>query len=125
MPAIHPNARFCAIASGDGERTVAHESAILLWPIRRDAWLMTARRRPSKDSQMRTAPKLSRRGILPDDLYDFAAPAARRSGRPPAHDLWAWTVTDDWLERVPVTDREVDVFEAWFGDILDELLGPI
>ena len=30
---------------------------------------------------------------------------------------------DDWLERVPVTERKVDVFEAWFGDILDELLG--
>jgi hypothetical protein len=125
MPASHPNARFCAIASGDGERIVAHESAILLWPIRRDAWLMTARSRPSKDSPMRNAGKFSRRGILPDDLYDFAAPPTRRSGRPPAHNLSAWTVIDDWPERVPVTDREVDVFEAWFGDILDELLGPI
>jgi len=25
---------------------------------------------------------------------------------------------------VPVAAAEVDVFEAWFGDILDELLGP-
>jgi hypothetical protein len=74
---------------------------------------------------MRTVPNLSRREVLPDDLYDFAEPPARRSGRPPAHDLSALTVTDDWPERVPVTDREVDVFEAWFGDILDELLGPI
>lgn len=73
---------------------------------------------------MRNAPKLSRRGILPDDLYDFAVPPARRSGRPPAHDLSAWTVTDDWPERVPVTEREVDVFEAWFANSLDELLGP-
>ncbi len=113
------------MANRESERTVAHESAILLWPIRRDAWLMFKRRRPSKKPPMRTAPAVSRRGILPDDLYDFAAPSARRSGRPQAHDLSGWTVTDDWPKRVPVTDREVDVFEAWFGDILDELLGPI
>jgi len=125
MPATHPNVRFCAMLTGMANRTVAHESAILLWPRRRDAWLMTPRRQPSKDSPRRNAGKLSRRGILPDDLYDFAEPPAQRCGRRPAHDLSAWTVTDDWPERVPVTDREVDVFEAWFGDILDELLGPI
>jgi hypothetical protein len=27
-------------------------------------------------------------------------------------------------EHVPVTDAEVDVFEAWFGDLFDELFGP-
>ena len=32
--------------------------------------------------------------------------------------------TDDWPERVPVTSAEVDVFEAWFGDVFDELFGP-
>ena len=47
------------------------------------------------------------------------------AGRPPKHDLPTWTVTDDWPEHVPVTAAEVDVFEAWFGDILDELFGPI
>ncbi len=31
-------------------------------------------------------------------------------GRPPRHDLSAWTVNDDWPERVPVTAAEVDVF---------------
>ncbi len=45
--------------------------------------------------------------------------------RPPKHDLTTWTVTDDWHKRVPVTAAEVDVFEAWFGDILDELFGPL
>ena len=39
------------------------------------------------------------------------------------HDLADWRVIDDWPERVPVTEREVDVFEAWFGDIVDELFG--
>ena len=44
-------------------------------------------------------------------------------GRPPKHDLSTWTVTDDWPEHIPVTEAEVDVFEAWFGDIFDELFG--
>ena len=45
-------------------------------------------------------------------------------GRPSKHDVENWTVTDDWHERVPVTEAEVDVFEAWFGDLFDELFGP-
>lgn len=45
------------------------------------------------------------------------------SGRPPKHDLSAWTVTDDWPDQVPVTDAEVEVFERWFGDLFDELFG--
>jgi hypothetical protein len=60
---------------------------------------------------------------LPDDLYIQFAPWPR-IGRPPKHDLSTRTVTDDWPERVPVTDAEVDVFEAWFGDLFDELFGP-
>ena len=61
-------------------------------------------------------------GVLPDDLYIQIEPWPR-IGRPPKHDLSAWTVTDDWPERVPVTQAEVDVFEAWFGDLFDELFG--
>lgn len=45
-------------------------------------------------------------------------------GRPPKHDLSAWTVTDDWPEPVPVTETEVEVFERWFGDLFDALFGP-
>jgi hypothetical protein len=30
------------------------------------------------------------------------------------------TVTDDWPEDVPVTEAEIEVFEAWFGDLFDE-----
>lgn len=32
-----------------------------------------------------------------------------------------WTVTDDWPNDVPVTEAEMDVFEAWFGDVFDTL----
>jgi hypothetical protein len=45
-------------------------------------------------------------------------------GRQPRHDISAWAVIDDWPERVPVTEGEVDVFERWFGDLFDELFGP-
>ena len=55
-------------------------------------------------------------GVLPDDLYVVPGPWPR-IGRPPKHDLETWRVTDDWPEHVPVTDAEMDVFEAWFGDL--------
>lgn len=32
------------------------------------------------------------------------------------------TVTDDWPEYIPVAEAEIAVFEAWFGDILEELI---
>jgi hypothetical protein len=86
---------------------------------------MTEHRHPPKESRSRSAGKTSQHGAFPDDLYDYLLQPPRRVGRPPKHDLSAWIVTDDWPARVPVTEREVDVFEAWFGDILDELLGPI
>ncbi len=63
-------------------------------------------------------------GVLPDDLYDYANSSTPRIGRPVKHDLAGWTITDDWPEHVPVTEAEVDVFEAWFGDLFDELFGP-
>ena len=43
-------------------------------------------------------------------------------GRPSKHDS-TWTVTDDWPALVPVTQAEIEVFEQWFGDVFDELLG--
>lgn len=59
------------------------------------------------------------------DLFDYCRmPKPKPRGRPVADDLSDWRVTDDWPEDVPVTPEEVDVFEAWFGDILEELFGP-
>lgn len=70
-------------------------------------------------------------GILPTDLYDYigeevAAPLTCKlpASRCPIEPITPnWTVSDDWPERVPVTDAEIDLFEAWFGDIIDELFG--
>jgi hypothetical protein len=61
------------------------------------------------------------------DLYDYARPSASRPGRKPSPDRPApdepssWTVTDDWPAHVPITEAEIEVFEAWFGDLFDEL----
>jgi hypothetical protein len=60
-------------------------------------------------------------GSLPDDLYDYLQPAVRRRGRPAKKDRSGWTVTDDWPAEVPITEAEIEVFEAWFGDLFDEL----
>jgi hypothetical protein len=60
-------------------------------------------------------------GATFDDLYDYARPPAGRSGRPALEDPTTWTVKDDWPEDVPVTEAEIKVFEAWFGDLFDEL----
>jgi hypothetical protein len=32
-------------------------------------------------------------------------------------------MTDDWPEDVPATEAEIAVFEAWFGELFDELFG--
>jgi len=45
-------------------------------------------------------------------------------GRPPVHDLARWRVTDDWPDPVPVTEAEVEAFERWFADLIDEIAGP-
>ena len=29
--------------------------------------------------------------------------------------------TDDWPEHVPVVEAKIEVSEAWFGDLFDEL----
>ena len=73
-----------------------------------------------------TAPPLRGRaafGELPPDLYVAPGPWARL-GRPVKQDVETSRVVDDWPARVPVTDAEVDVFEAWFGDLFGELFGP-
>lgn len=71
----------------------------------------------------RDVPTRASPGVMPDDLYIQPEPWPR-IGRPPKHDVEAWTVTDDWPDAVPITEAELDVFEAWFGDLFDELFGP-
>jgi len=64
----------------------------------------------------------SRRHRAPvDDLFDYARAPARRAGRPARAHQAEWRVIDDWPEDVPVTEAEIEVFEAWFGDLFDAL----
>ncbi|MCR9195401.1 MAG: hypothetical protein NXH88_11750 [Hyphomonas sp.] len=62
-------------------------------------------------------------GAGPSDLYDYlrrAEPSGkRRLAQAPI------TVTDDWPEVLPITEAEVRIVEAYFGDVLDELFGPL
>ena len=74
-----------------------------------------AHRRKSKPDEV-PAP-----GEVPDNLYDYVDLPARRVDRLIADDVPPWTVTDDWPDEVPVTEAEIEVFEAWFGDLFDEL----
>ncbi|WKW52035.1 hypothetical protein [Rhodomicrobium lacus] len=83
------------------------------------------RRRDPRGRPPHVAPR-----ALPNDLYaynDDPAPSTglRRNPSPDAFDIEKLPVIDDWPERVPVTVSEVDIFERYFGDVLDRLFGPI
>lgn len=63
------------------------------------------------------------------DLYDYvrpvlsAAPEPRPRARKELERPWSLTISDDWPDRVPVTQSELDLFEVHFGPLLEELLG--
>jgi hypothetical protein len=91
---------------------MARTSVILLAEVPCDSSCMTRTRRSK--AHYRT-------GDEPLDVHDYAHPRARRPRRPMQDDPTSWTVTDNWPEDVPVTEAEIEVFEAWFGDLFDEL----
>ena len=74
---------------------------------------------PAHKSRLRRPPT---RAAL-DDLYDYARAPARPGRQRTERFPVPWSVTDDWPKNVPVTEAEIDVFEAWFGDLFDELFG--
>jgi hypothetical protein len=91
------------------------------------------------EDSMRARSRRVRRGrprqpvpkTLPDDLYSYSddpvpslTPQQRRPS-PQAFDVEKLPVIDDWPEKVPVTEAEFDIFERYFGDVLDRLFGPI
>ena len=54
-------------------------------------------------------------------------PEAHRRRTPPARRTGvqsAVRVTDTWPEDLPITPAELLAVEAWFGKVLDEVLGP-
>jgi hypothetical protein len=74
---------------------------------------------PSQRSRRRHAPGEA----ALDDLNDYVAAPVGHGRRRAKRDRTTLTVTDDWPEDVPVTDAEIAVFEAWFGELFDELFG--
>lgn len=66
----------------------------------------------------------------PDDLFDYADDPAPRISPPrgsssDVFNVERLPVIDDWPENVPITEAEIKVFERWFGDVFDEMFGPI
>ena len=66
------------------------------------------------------------------DLFDYArVPVASRRRRRSRRlspgcpsEQWTPVITDDWPEHIHVSDAEIDVFEAQFADLLDDLFNP-
>ncbi len=61
------------------------------------------------------------------ELYDYL-PSPRRNAVPVRRrrcEDWHPRVADDWPEHIPITEAELDVIEAHFGHLLDELFGRI
>jgi len=74
---------------------------------------------PAQESRRRRVPA----DASLDDLYDYSAAPARPGRRRANRASVTLTVTDNWPEDVPVTEAEIAVFEAWFGELFDELFG--
>lgn len=62
-------------------------------------------------------------GARPSDLYDYLHPVT--PSRKQRHRHEPITITDDWPQEVPITEAEVRIIEAYFGDVLDDLFGPL
>ena len=83
------------------------------------------RRRARKRRPRHPVPK-----ALPDDLFDYAdepTPDGRERRSSPLRivDVETLPVFDDWPEKVPITEEELQIFERYFGHVLDRLFGPI
>jgi hypothetical protein len=74
---------------------------------------------PAQESRRRRVPA----DASLDDLYDYVAAPARPGRRRANRASVTLRVTDNWPEDVPVTEAEIAVFEAWFGELFDELFG--
>jgi hypothetical protein len=82
-------------------------------------------RRVSRADEADTAEVAEMAWGQPIALYDYNQPTVRaRSVNRSLGAKWLPAVTDDLPKRIPITDDELDIVEAHFSDLLDELLGP-
>lgn len=57
------------------------------------------------------------------DFYDYARASVGHRRRRRREEVWQPRVTDDLPDRIPITEAELDIIEAHFADLLDELFG--
>jgi hypothetical protein len=57
------------------------------------------------------------------DFYDYARASVSRPRRPRREEVWRPLITDDLPDRIPITEAELDIIEAHFAVLLDELFG--
>jgi hypothetical protein len=57
------------------------------------------------------------------DFFDYARAPVRHARRRRREKVWQPLVADDLPDRIPVTEAELDIIEAHFADLLDELFG--
>lgn len=114
---------LCAIAlTLQGKREVGARQRELAWTSAVQ-WIGQACHSGAMASSQRSQPRHAPDGGRLDDLYDYVAAPARPGRRRAKRDRTTLTVTDDWPEDVPATEAEIAVFEAWFGELFDELFG--
>ncbi len=64
-------------------------------------------------------------GAAPLDLYDYVSAVGTQESQSRRSDEQPVRITDDWPEVAPITEAEVRIIEAYFGDVLDDLFGPL
>lgn len=64
-------------------------------------------------------------GAAPLDLYDYLPAIGSQRERKRSSKEQRIHITDDWPDVLPITEAEVRIIEAYFGDVLDELFGPL
>ncbi|MGZ8300169.1 MAG: hypothetical protein ACXWU5_07180 [Rhodoplanes sp.] len=57
------------------------------------------------------------------DFFDYARAPIRHGHRRRREEVWQPLDTDDLPDRIPITEAELDIIEAHFADLLDELFG--
>ncbi len=66
--------------------------------------------------------KIARYGQVVD-FYDYARASVPHPRRHRREEVWQPLITDDLPDRIPITEVELDILEAHFADLRDELFG--
>jgi hypothetical protein len=105
---------LCAIALRlQGKREVGARQRDVAWTSAVQ-WIGQACHNGAMASSQKSQPRHAPGNALFDDLYDYARAPVRHGRR---------RATRASMTYVPVTEAEIAVLEAWFGELFDELFG--